>query len=184
MLSVTFTSKQTFECTTRRNEWFVEFQTTYKTIVLQESDTKQMKVSIRKTHTSSDCAQVIVRRCYLTHLQQEKCRYSICTKQIFKAAQFIRANYWYEVEEVIFLCYMLLSLGHRPSALVWIRRCLHGCTMALLVQLGDWVVWAFPPCPAALGAVQVQRNFSGILIPDQFRDEKLLGEGEVLIREK
>lgn len=112
--------------------------------------TKQTKGSSRKTHTSisnTDCAQVIVRRCYLTHLQQEKYRYSICTKQIFKAVQFIRANYWYEVLEVIFLRYMLLSLGHRPSALVWIKALparLHNGPFGAARLLGGLSVSALP----------------------------------------
>lgn len=66
------------------------------------------------------CSQVIVR--YLTHLQQENNRYSICTRQISKAVQFIKANYWYKMLEVISTRHILHSFRHRPSALLlWIR---------------------------------------------------------------
>lgn len=62
-----------------------------------------------------------MRYCYLTYLQQENCRYSICTEQISKAVQFIRANYWYGVLEVISFLHILLSFRRRPSALLWIK---------------------------------------------------------------
>lgn len=66
------------------------------------------------------CSQVIVQ--YLTHLQQENNRYSICTRQISKAVQFIKANYWYKMLEVISTRHILHSFRHRPSALLlWTR---------------------------------------------------------------
>ena len=66
------------------------------------------------------CAQVIVQ--YLTHLQQENNCYSICTRQISKAVQFIKANYWYKMLEVISTRHILHSFRHRPSALLlWIE---------------------------------------------------------------
>lgn len=70
------------------------------------------------------CAQVIVRRHYLTHLRQENNRYSICTEQISKAVQFIRANYGYKVLEVICTRHILHPFRHRPSALLpaWLYK--------------------------------------------------------------
>lgn len=72
-------------------------------------------------HKHTVCTQVIVQYHYQTDLQQENNRYSICTKQISKAVQFIRANYGYIMLEVISTHHILHSFRHRPSALLWIK---------------------------------------------------------------
>ncbi len=88
---------------------------------MRRASTKTHKCTGTQTQRRPACAQVIVRHHYLTHLQQENNRYSICTKQISKAVQFIRANYWYKVLEVISTRHILHSFRHRPSALLWIK---------------------------------------------------------------
>lgn len=97
----------------------------------------------RKTHNDLRTnTQVIVQYHYRIHLQQENNRYSICTKQISKAVQFIRANYWYKVLEVIFSRHILHSFRRRPSALLWIKVLpvwLHNG----LFGAGSWVVRLF-----------------------------------------
>lgn len=90
----------------------------FVTLVCKCKDTKR---TCTQTRWRPACAQVIAWYHYLTHLQQENNRYSICTEQISKAVQFIRANYWYKVLEVISTRSVLHSFRHRPSALLWIR---------------------------------------------------------------
>lgn len=77
---------------------------------------------------------------YPSHLEQENNCYSICTKQISKAVQFIRANYRHKVLEVISTRHILLSFRHRPSALLWIRVLPAWLHNGLLVQPDFWVV--------------------------------------------
>ena len=86
------------------------------------------------------CVQVIVWYHYLTHLQQENNCYSICTVQISEAVQFIRANYWYKVLEVISPRHILHSFRHRPSALLWIRVLPARLHNGLTVPARHWVV--------------------------------------------
>lgn len=58
----------------------------------------------------------------ICHIYNRKnSRYSICTKQISEAVQFIKANYWYKVLQVISTRHVLHSFRHRPSALLRIR---------------------------------------------------------------
>lgn len=92
-----------------------------------------------------DVLRVLGSFCGICHIYNRKnSRYSICTKQISEAVQFIKANYWYKVLQVIStrsdidhqLCY---ESG----------CCLHGCTKASQCSqsMGGPTRWH---CPAQL----------------------------------
>lgn len=142
----------------------------FVTLVCKYKDTERTET---QTHWRPACAQVIVWYHYLTHLQQENNRYSICTEQISKAVQFIRANYWYKVLEVISTNRVLHSFRHRPSALLWIRvlpAWLHnGLTVQLETGWSNYFILprAVKDC-CAVGPVMFSRTLiSDLVAPDE-----------------
>lgn len=142
---------------------------------MRGAGTKTHNCTSTQTQHRPVCAQVIVRYHYLTHLQQENNRYSICTKQISKAVQFIRANYWYKVLEVISTRHILHSFRRRPSALLWIRVLPAWLHNGLIVQLETgWSNYlTLPSVVRDCCTVRPMIFFSRTLIPNQFASDEI-----------
>lgn len=94
-----------------------------------------------KTRWRPTCAWVILLD--LPHQWQENSPYSICTKQISEAVQFIKANYQHKVLEVISTRRALHSLRHWPLALLWIRVLAAHWHKRPHSGARNWVVWLF-----------------------------------------